>query len=163
MLELIRVRVWVRTGGREPGNNQESTGDAANPVKLCRKATPDRTDKEYCRTVALNLTIPSTSGKADPPAETRPRKLKSWLDSLPLVKLHESTREVCSNLGRLNRTKLPAEERAKLLALYQPVLDRLRAELAEEYSTGSLPLSAIGRQASALVRELLLEQAYAQK
>jgi hypothetical protein len=113
--------------------------------------------------MALRLSIPAGLDNPNPPAEIRPKQLQEWLDSLPLTQLFDSARAVCDELARLNRTRLPAEERLKLLEVYQPVLNRLGAEIAEDYNKAALPLPATSRQAVNLARELLIEEAYAYK
>lgn len=113
--------------------------------------------------MALRLSIPAGLDNPNPPAETRPKQLQDWLDSLPLTQLFDSARAVCDELARLNRTRLPAEDRLKLLEVYQPMLNRLEAEIAEDYNKAALPLPATSRQAVNLARELLIEEAYAYK
>lgn len=113
--------------------------------------------------MSLRLSIPAALASPNQPAETRPKPLGQWLDSLPLTQLFDSARAVCDELGRLNRTRLPVDERLKLLEVYQPALSRLRAEIAEDYNKAPLPLPATSRQAVNLARELLIEEAYAYK
>jgi len=86
-----------------------------------------------------------------------------WLNSLPLTKLFESAKSVCNELGRLNRSRIDADERLKLLEIYEPVLQQLLVEIAEDYNKAPLPLPATSRQAVNLARELLIEEAYAYK
>ena len=111
----------------------------------------------------LRLVVPAQQSNTALFAETRPKQIKTWLDTLPLVQLHDSARKVCDALARLNRVKLPAEERQKLVELYEPMLAKLQVELAEEYSIAPLPLPPASRQAVGLARGLLIEQAYAGK
>ena len=113
--------------------------------------------------MALRLSIPAGLSSSTPTAETRPKQLEEWLESLPLTQLFDSARAVCSELARLNRTRLPADDRVKLLDVYAPALARLRAEIAEDYNKAPLPLPAASRQAVNLARELLIEEAYAYK
>ncbi|HVK55958.1 MAG TPA: hypothetical protein VM532_13140 [Burkholderiales bacterium] len=113
--------------------------------------------------MALRLTVPSSVSSQNPPAETRPKQLKEWLDSLPLSKLFESSRAVCDELARLNRLRISADERLRLLEIYAPVLQQLRLEIAEDYNKAPLPLPSTSRQAVNLSRELLIEEAYAYK
>ena len=113
--------------------------------------------------MSLRLSIPAELASPNQPAETRPKQLEQWLNGLPLTQLFDSTRAVCDSLARLNRTRLPVDERLKLLEIYQPVLNRLRAEIAEDYNKAPLPLPATSRQAVNLARELLIEEAYAFK
>ena len=113
--------------------------------------------------MALRLTVPAGLADGGLPTETRPRQLKVWLDGLPLTQLFDSTKAVCDALASLNRSRLAADDRLRLLDVYQPTLQRLRAEVAEDYNKAPLPLPATSRQAVNLVRELLIEEAYGYK
>ncbi|MES2353215.1 MAG: hypothetical protein V4568_02240 [Pseudomonadota bacterium] len=113
--------------------------------------------------MALRLTVPASVSSPNPRPETRPKQLEEWLSSLPLIKLFESARTVCDELARLNRSHLEADERLKLLEIYQPILQQLRGEIAEDYNKAPLPLPGTSRQAVNLARELLIEEAYGYK
>src|SRR5688500_18286037 len=113
--------------------------------------------------MALRLIIPSVIGNFTPPAEVRPKQLKEKLESLPLTKLFESARTVCDELAKLNRSKVSADDRLKLLEIYDPVLKQLAVEIAEDYNKAPLPLPSNSRRAVNLARELLIEEAYAYK
>jgi hypothetical protein len=107
--------------------------------------------------MALRLTVPSPLANFS--MDTRPKPFQDWLATLPLTQLFESVRLVRDELVKLNRSRLAADDRLKLMETFQPVLVRLRSEIAEDYNTAPLPLPPASRQAVSLARELLIEEA----
>jgi hypothetical protein len=107
--------------------------------------------------MALRLTVPAPLPNFH--TDSRPKQFQDWLATLPLTPLFESSRHVRDELVKLNRSRLTAEDRLKLLEVFQPILTRLRADIAEKYSTAPLPLPPGSRQAVSLARELLIEEA----
>jgi hypothetical protein len=111
--------------------------------------------------MALRLTVPSPLANFS--MDSRPKPFQDWLATLPLTQLFESARLVRDELVKLNRSRLNADDRLKVLETFQPVLGRLRSEIAEDYNTAPLPLPPASRQAVSLARELLIEEANSYK
>jgi len=111
--------------------------------------------------MALRLTVPSPLANFS--MDSRPKSFQDWLAALPFTQLFESARLVRDELVKLNRSRIGADDRLKLLETFQPVLGRLRSEIAEDYNTAPLPLPPASRQAVSLARELLIEEANSYK
>ncbi len=111
----------------------------------------------------LKLSLPETGEGLQLKAEIRPRRVKAWLEALPLANIVEAARSVSDALISLNRTPLEADTRLKLLELYTTAIDNLVPELQHKYTMVALPLPEKSRQAANLARRLFVELAYGYK
>lgn len=107
--------------------------------------------------MALSLSVPVTTRPLPKEVETNPKKARAWIESLPLTKTIESTRQVTQVLEALNHAKMPAEERVALVDIYRPVIAVLVDELEAIYAYSSLPLPARQKEAFELARDLLVQ------
>jgi hypothetical protein len=76
-------------------------------------------------TGSLILTIPDQHDLADPTVERNPRRLRRWLDDLPLMNLRESAHRVIQALEPLNEQRIPPRERLELLDAYRVPVRKL--------------------------------------
>ncbi len=113
--------------------------------------------------MALALSTPEAAQSLPKAVETNPKKARVWIESLPLTKIVDSTREVIANIAALNRAKLPADERVELLEIYRPVLSVLLDELDAVYAYSILPMPPKQLEAFSLAQALLIECAYGYK
>jgi hypothetical protein len=111
----------------------------------------------------LKLSLPETGESLQSKAEIRPRRIKAWLEALPLANIVEGARSVSDALISLNRTPLDADTRFKLLELYSTGINNLVPELEHKYTMVALPLPEKSRQAANLARRLYVELAYGYK
>ena len=112
--------------------------------------------------MALKLTVPPIE-HTTATGETNPQQVAAWVDALPLAQITQSSRVLCNTLTELNRSRLNADDRLKLLEIYRPALLILLSALAEDYSTATLPLSEKSRESVSLARETLIELGYGYK
>ena len=73
----------------------------------------------------LVLTTPEQHDLVDPTVERNPRRLRRWLDELPLMNLPESVRLVRQALEPLNEQRVPPLERLALLEAYRVTVRKL--------------------------------------
>ena len=111
----------------------------------------------------LKLSLPETGEGLQLKAETRPRRVKAWLEAMPLANIVEAATSVCDALISLNRNPLDAVTRLKLLELYTTAINNLTPDLQHKYTLVALPLPEKSRQAANLARRLFLELAYGYK
>lgn len=107
--------------------------------------------------MTLELPVPTPISNRQIAVETNPKALKAWLVSLPPSNLLETGRAIYDALTTLNRTKLDAEERGKLLEHYQVSIDMLDAPLEAVYGSASVPVRDKAKQVGQLARNLQLE------
>ncbi|QDQ26566.1 hypothetical protein FNU76_09385 [Chitinimonas arctica] len=107
--------------------------------------------------LVLNLPEPITGYSLS--VETNPKALRAWLISLPPGNLMESARAIFDALTTLNRIKLDADVRLKLLEHYQLAVDMLDAPLEAAYTSAAVPAKEKNKQSMALARNLQLELA----
>jgi len=108
----------------------------------------------------LKLSLPETGESLQPSAEIRPRRIKTWLEALPLANIVEASRSVSDALIALNRTPLDSDTRLKLLEFYTTAINNLVPELQHKYTMVTLPLAEKSHQAANLARRLYVELAY---
>ncbi|MBE9610327.1 hypothetical protein [Chitinilyticum piscinae] len=107
----------------------------------------------------LQLTLPDYDPTLAKSVETNPKKLKEWLIALPTGNVQEAGRLLSDSLHALNRVKLDADDRARLLNEYQTTLELLSGSFELCYAASGLPLKDEARAAAMLVRTLWLELA----
>lgn len=107
--------------------------------------------------IALRVPEPITGHSIS--VETNPRAVKAWLVSLPPAQTAETARAIFDALTTLNRVKLDADSRLKLLEHYQVAIDMLDAPLEALFGSAAVPAKEKARQAGTLARNLELELA----
>lgn len=107
--------------------------------------------------LALHVPEPITGHPIS--VETNPRAVKAWLVSLPPAQTAETARAIFDALTTLNRFRLDADPRLKLLEHYQVAIDMLDGPLETIYSSAAAPVKEKARQAATLARNLQLELA----
>jgi len=67
----------------------------------------------------LNLSVPKPRVESQGGAEVRPRRVREWLEGLPLASHVESARQMRQALYALNRVELEPDNRLEILELYR--------------------------------------------
>nr|WP_314901615.1 hypothetical protein [uncultured Deefgea sp.] len=105
----------------------------------------------------LLLTLPEFDPNLARSVETNPLHLREWLIALPAGNVMEAGRMLLDALSTLNRIKLEAEDRVKLLDEYQNSLEMLTGAFESAYASPGLPMKDSARQAAQLALNLWLE------
>ncbi len=105
----------------------------------------------------MRLTLPDFDPNLARSVETNPQHLREWLISLPTSNVMEAGRMLLDALSTLNRVKLEAEDRIKLLDEYQSSLEMLTGAFEAAYASPGLPMKERARQAAQLALNLWLE------
>lgn len=113
--------------------------------------------------MALSLTIPALVDKPLIIAETRPQKIKQFIDSLPHSDQFEAATLLLEEMEILNRQKVSASARIKALESYRPSLMDLTLALSKHYANATLPLSQKAKDCAGLSERLWLELSYGYK
>jgi len=95
--------------------------------------------------------------------EIRPKQIIKWIDALPRADVGETAKLVYKNLHRLNRTKISAADRYKILAEFWEPVTFLTEALKKHYLGLSFPLPAKKQQVALLSREIMSEMAIGYK
>ncbi|MDR3409789.1 MAG: hypothetical protein P4L87_02410 [Formivibrio sp.] len=111
----------------------------------------------------LLLELPEISPALANVVETNPKKLRDWLIGLPSSNVIEAGRQIHDALASLNRIELAIDDRIKLLAEYETMLDLMAGGFEAEYAAAGLPVKEHAKQAAAIYRSLWLEMAMAWK
>lgn len=70
----------------------------------------------------------------------QPRKLKEWVDALPMMNVGETSRQVFQTLQELTRLQVDAAERLELLEILRPTVHALCNALSKHYLNQSVML-----------------------
>ena len=100
----------------------------------------------------LLLTVPAQHGASNPAVITDPRRLRQWLEGLPLDAAAEMVPRVSAALVQLNELQLADSTRLKLLEQYRQLLDGIL------FSCDDMGLDAMGLDAATrrhLVEDIL--------
>ena len=111
----------------------------------------------------LLLDLPEVSPALAKVVETNPKKLREWLIGLPTSNVIEAGRQIHDALASLNRIELATDDRVKLLAEYETMLDLMAGGFEAAYSATGVPAKDRARQAATLYRNLWHEMATAWK
>jgi len=107
----------------------------------------------------LGLSLPQSVENSGVDVELRAGKLASWLDSLPILNLVDSSYKVFQALSATNRTRMDDKSRLKLLETYRQPVATICDELEKEFIGSSLPLSTKALQSASRARNLQVEMA----
>jgi hypothetical protein len=113
--------------------------------------------------MAASLTVPSDRKAPPETLEVKPRRLKAWLDTLPLTNSLECARRACDHVHALNRAKLDLDLRLDLLDVHSAFAETVLEDLDTICARSAVPLSARARCALALAQELARELALGYK
>lgn len=105
----------------------------------------------------LLLDLPEMSPELAKMVETHPKRLKEWLIGLPTSNVVEAGRQIYDALASLNRVELSPDDRAKLLAEYETMLDMLAGGFETDYASSGIPMKDRAKQSAALYMNLWRE------
>jgi hypothetical protein len=111
----------------------------------------------------MNLHLPVLTDPSESSVSPIPRKLKRWLDDLPLVNMGEATRLFYSALQSFNRQHITAKNRLDAMELMRPIARQALEHLAKHFVSVSFPLTGKSRQIEQLSQSLLQEMAIGYK
>lgn len=111
----------------------------------------------------LDLSLPEIIESKDSDIEIRPGKLASWLESLPVLNLVDTSHKIHRALSATNRIKIDDKTRLKLLEAYRQPIASICDELEKDFNGNSLPLSTKALQSASRARGLQVEMAYGYK
>ncbi|MEW6131898.1 MAG: hypothetical protein AB1591_01855 [Pseudomonadota bacterium] len=111
----------------------------------------------------LALYTPKPEQALQQAPEIRPAAIAGWLKLLPDSNPEEAAHRLLAELGRLNRSELEEDLRAKLILLYEPAIEQLIEALLATLPENGMPQSPVHRQAATLAYELAVELTYAWK
>lgn len=107
----------------------------------------------------LGLSLPKPVENSGVDVELRAGKLASWLDSLPILNLVDTSHKIYQALSATNRTRIDEKTRFKLLETYRRPVATVCDELEKEFIGSSLPLSTKAMQSASRARNLQIEMA----
>lgn len=105
----------------------------------------------------LLLDLPEFKPELAKTVETNPKKLKEWLISLPTSNVMEAGRMIHDALTSLNRIDVAPDDRVKLMAEYETMLDLLAGGFETTYASAGVPLKDKAKQAALLYQSLWFE------
>lgn len=111
----------------------------------------------------LTFNLPGTDSVLKQTVETRPKAVAQWLDRLPFASPADVAQQLVMALYTLNRHPLAEDDRATLLALYRPAVQRASTSLETQLAESGVPPHAQQRQAGAMLRELHIEHSIGYK
>jgi hypothetical protein len=111
----------------------------------------------------LALYTPNRGQALQQAPETRPAVTAEWLKQLPAAIPEEAAQKLLAELGRLNRSDLDDELRARLARLFEPVIFKLTEALVNSLPENGTPQSPMHRQTANLAYEMAVERAFAWK
>jgi hypothetical protein len=89
----------------------------------------------------LNLSVPKPRVESQGAAEVRPRRIREWLDELPLANHAEAARQIRQALYALNRVELDPDNRLEVMELYRGPATEVGEGLFRGVDMLGLPLS----------------------
>lgn len=111
----------------------------------------------------LTLYTPKPGQALQQAPEIRPAAIDELLGQLSGMQAEDAAQRLLAELGRLNRSELDADLRAKLTLRYEAPIRRLQEELLAALPENGTPQSPMHRHAANLAHELAVELAYAWK
>lgn len=84
----------------------------------------------------------------------QPKKLKVWVDELPLVNMGETSRQLYQFIQELNRLQIGTPQRLQLLEVVRPVIEHVCSALGKHYLNQSLVLPEKARRVASLAQAL---------
>lgn len=84
----------------------------------------------------------------------QPKKLKAWVDDLPLMNMGETSRQLYQFIQELNRLELEPRQRFQLLEIVRPVILHVCDALGKHYLNRSVVLPDKARRVASLAQSL---------
>jgi cyclic-di-GMP-binding protein len=112
---------------------------------------------------SLVLQIPVQDKALARKVELNPKRVKGWIESLPLTQVVEAARQVLEAITAQNRIRVDYDQREDLIAAQKEMLGVIFDELDAQYSRGTLPLSAKARDAVDIAKQLRTELGHSYK
>lgn len=109
------------------------------------------------------LNIPTLAPPGDDAFDTRPHKIKAWLQELPLGDAGECAKQIFHALRQTNRLDIPAKHRFRLLELVTQPIEAITANLEKHFSNLNLPIAEKNQKVATLCIELYSELALGYK
>ena len=113
--------------------------------------------------MSIVLSIPQQTDSNDIAVETSLSQTGRWIDQLPLLDITASLHQVHNALFELNRIKLKAQTRIKLLDLYRNPLAVVSSEVNKRLHNASLPFNGEIHSLAERTRDTYMELAYGYK
>lgn len=104
--------------------------------------------------------------RTSPPAGSillNAKEVSSWVDTLPMANVGETSRQVFKTIVEFNRLDIPNINRIKVAELFRRPINYISENLHKYYYDVPFPLSAKNRKIAVLNRELYTELALAYK
>jgi hypothetical protein len=95
--------------------------------------------------------------------ELNPKRVKAWIEALPMTQSVEAARQVLDAVVSQNRIKMDYDQRLGLIGVQSEIIDVLFDELDAAYSGGALPLSQKARHAVEIAKQLRAEVGHSYK
>jgi hypothetical protein len=111
----------------------------------------------------LGLSVPETTYAPDNTFFLDLKKIQTWLSSLPMANIGETSRQVFKTLVELNRLEVPNLNRIKAVELFRQPITYISKNLKKHYYDQPFPLSARNQKVSVLCREFHSELANSYK
>lgn len=84
----------------------------------------------------------------------QPKKLRAWVDELPLMNMGETSRQLYQYIQELNRLQIEAKQRFQLLEIIRPTLLHVCDALGQHYLNQSVVLPEKARRVASLAQAL---------
>lgn len=112
---------------------------------------------------SLGLRIPQRMPPPEQSLFLSPNETSKWIASLPLVNIGETSRQVYTQLGKLNQYVIPTTTRVKETEAFRTIVAYISENLRRHYMDASFPLSPKAWNTLILSRELNNELAISYK
>ncbi len=109
------------------------------------------------------LNIPEQSRPMSGSFDTKPRQVEAWVAALPMANTGESARRIFNALKEVNRLKISAHERFKVMEIFRTPVFHITSVLKKHYVTQNLPLSPKNQKIAELAIQLYTEMAIGYK
>lgn len=111
----------------------------------------------------LHLHVPARIEPTNDSFDARPKRVEAWISTLPLGNPGETARLVYGALIEMNRLRMSATDRMKILELFRNTIHFIEECLRKHYVGQSLPLSPKNQKLAELSLELMSEMAIGYK
>ena len=119
-----------------------------------RSASRNRSGAHEVQSPRVHLRVPAQDLTTLTLGATQPRKLQAWVDSLPLMNMGETSRQLYQYIQELNRLQVDTRTRFQLLEVLRPVLLHVTDSLGRHYLRQSLVLPDKARRVASLAQAL---------
>ncbi len=109
------------------------------------------------------LNIPEQSKPISGSFDTKPRHVEAWVAALPMANTGESARRIFNALKEVNRLKISAHDRFKVMEIFRTPVFHITGVLKKHYVSQNLPLSPKNQKIAELAIQLYSEMAIGYK